>query len=89
MLPGFTGIASFPSQHFPSEQGVGLADLWTQSVSGRHQEPAGNWVNCTTEKFCSVFVLWCRSRCDNGEDSGWHPCGGCIGIGGLAWDFWG
>jgi hypothetical protein len=96
MLPGFTGVGLPGSSSsrtlarvvVPAKgQGVGLADLWSKEVSGSHQEPAGNQVNCRTESFCSLVVRWCRSRCDNGEDSGWHICGGCVGIGGWSWDW--
>jgi hypothetical protein len=96
VLPGFTGVG-LPGSSWGSAlagviapangQGVGLADLWTKETEGSHQVPSGGWVNCKTESFCSVILRWCRSRCDNGEDSGWHVCGGCFGIGGWSWDW--
>jgi hypothetical protein len=33
-------------------------------------------------------VRWCRTRCSNGSDSGWHTCGGCVGVGGVSLDIW-
>jgi hypothetical protein len=98
MLPGFTGLGVVMSPAasrthsraaWQGHQGVSLADLWTKDAgSGSHQEPAGNVVHCNAQSSCWGVVRMCRTTCDNGEDSGWHACGGCLGVGGWSWDFW-
>lgn len=97
MLPGFTASLSvlnnlrYLSDRERAEtpaQGVQLADLWTVDEHGSHQEPSGATVHCTSHCFCSLFVKWCQSECDNGERSGWKATGGCFGVAGLFWDIW-
>jgi hypothetical protein len=96
MLPGFTGILalqnsaptfSFPSKASNATRAVALADLWTKTEPGSHEEPGGR-VHCWSNCFCTLFVRWCRSECDNGEKGVWHADGACLGIGGGFWDLW-
>jgi hypothetical protein len=88
MLTGFTGISSSYLPCTSVHQVVALADLWTTTEHGSHQEPAGNTVHCESKCFCTGFVRWCRSECDNGEKGVWHADGGCWGIAGLYWSIW-
>lgn len=99
MLPGFTAQVGLPSpsasmfsavarRRSIARPAVRLADQpWSKTGSGEHQEPGGV-VTCQTESTCAGVVRLCRTRCSNGEDSGWKACGGCVGAFGISLDLW-
>jgi hypothetical protein len=99
MFPGFTGVVALVPPaggpvpmhppHLSAPRAVTLADApWSKSGgSGGHDEP-GTHVNCRSETTCAGVVRLCRTWCDNGSDSGWKSCGGCVGIGGVSLDLW-
>jgi hypothetical protein len=95
MLPGFTALSgcstavmvnALPPRSRPSA--AAPTDTWAKDAGGgRHQEPAGNWVNCRVESYCYGLVRMCHTMCDSGEDVR-QPCGGCVGLGGISLDLW-
>lgn len=100
MLPGFTGAAAssraasigphvYDARTRPDRVLTRADEPWSKPGGrGGHQEPGGGQVNCWSETTCAGVVRLCRTRCDNGTDSGWVTCGGCVGVAGVSLDLW-